>query len=838
MAVIENKVNHISGIALGGIGTGTVELLPDGEFHYWQIANATRWSAVNGSDDGECSVGCLSFYIRAEYPDGSVQFRKLGQMTDNKDFTYSMFSWNRPMEKIIFEGRFPCAKLTYKDKNFPIAVSMKATAPFVPHNEKLSGTPGFVLDFQINNPCNVPVKISLLGTLRPDFMFEKSTSNKLIKDGKKFTVFMQSEGKLCDANFGNIAFSLTSSSEKSYVAGDWNRYVQEYIGWTDCLGVTQESLLIEYREKGVLPTSCAGKRPCKIPDDLNSVSDNELSHLLQEYTKYSSNKVFLERINHTKPNYPSTRDEKIEFLSWLNRQKKGNEFGACALSSEQTLLSGESADIRFALSWYFPNHYRINTLKDNDDHCSFETDYNICFGHYYENLYKDALDVNNTLTCKYNEIIVPAMKFSELLYSTNLPEYWSDAWSVHLSTIIKDSWWLKNGKFGLWEGLGSCGFHTTDITYHASFGLTVLFPELQKRQMRMGSEFQREDGRVHHFFTPDLDHVDNGFERVDMNPQFVLMVCRDWLYTGDKQYVNDMWKHIVSAMDAINKLDADGDGLPDTGTTRNTYDSWNFSGASAYISCLWLASLRSAVTLAKVMKDNQRAEEWDSIRIKGLKSFEEKLWNGKYYNLWVDGDKVDACLMTDQLDGEWFLRSAGLEPNLSDIRIKKILSYIFKNNFDPEDGLINATCPEGMPTTVFTYKNCQAGAVWTGIGYAYAALCARVGLTMIADKEVKSIHESQLRLGRFWNHWECGYRYTRPLSSWTTLISLSGQKMNYSEKILYLNPCKNNLAVPVITTDWCALAEFTSNECRLTVTEGSADGWNIYLPDGMELTVN
>ena len=36
---------------------------------------------------------------------------------------------------------------------------------------------------------------------------------------------------------------------------------------------------------------------------------------------------------------------------------------------------------------------------------------------------------------------------------------------------------------GLWEGLGSCGFHTTDITYHASFGLLALFPDLQKKQM-------------------------------------------------------------------------------------------------------------------------------------------------------------------------------------------------------------------------------------------------------------------------------------------------------------------------------------------------------------------
>lgn len=93
----------------------------------------------------------------------------------------------------------------------------------------------------------------------------------------------------------------------------------------------------------------------------------------------------------------------------------------------------------------------------------------------------------------------------------------------------------------MWEGYGSCGFHTTDITYQGSFGILALFPDLQKKQMEMGAKFQREDGRVHHFFTPDLSGVDDGYDRVDMNPQFVLLVCRDYLWTGDREYLARMW---------------------------------------------------------------------------------------------------------------------------------------------------------------------------------------------------------------------------------------------------------------------------------------------------------
>lgn len=68
MAKITTTKTHTSGIALGGIGSGSVEILPDGEFHYWQIANPprlTKRSHEDKVDDGESSAGALSFWVRA-----------------------------------------------------------------------------------------------------------------------------------------------------------------------------------------------------------------------------------------------------------------------------------------------------------------------------------------------------------------------------------------------------------------------------------------------------------------------------------------------------------------------------------------------------------------------------------------------------------------------------------------------------------------------------------------------------------------------------------------------------------------------------------------------------
>ena len=358
------------------------------------------------------------------------------------------------------------------------------------------------------------------------------------------------------------------------------------------------------------------------------------------------------------------RKEKEELLSAYKHTlaRMGEEFGSCAFCNKATLSPGETTKVRFILSWFFPNH--IGKFGNK-------------LGHQYENHFSNAAEVNRYLSQNRRNVGDKAAAFADTLYRTSRPSVYPDSWSGQLSTIIKDSWYLKDGKFGLWEGFSSCGFHTTDITYQASFGLLALFPELQLGQMEMGAKFQREDGRVHHFFKPDLDHVDNGFDRVDMNNQFVLMILRDYLYTGDRGYLERMWIPVQKAMDSIALLDTDGDGLPDHDTTRNTYDAWNFCGTPTYISVLWLSALKAAIQIARILGDGARAAGWQTTLDTGLISLEKKLWNGQYYDLWhMDGENgpvIDGSLMTDQISGEWFLRVAGIGGNLSDQRVSELL---------------------------------------------------------------------------------------------------------------------------------------------------------------------
>ena len=817
MAKIITTKTHTSGIALGGIGSGSVELLPDGEFHYWLIANQPRITescCEAKVDDGEGSAGALSFWVRESKDDGKPVIRKLGMKTDADDFTYRMFAWNKPVEKIEYEGRFPVCDLNYVDSALSCKLSLKAVSPFVPHNSDVSSTPGFYMDFTVENPTDSELHVSLLGALEPNFA-NKSEGNKnslkMVGDG--VGVYIEPAAITDSPSCGNLCLSVNGDGEKSYITADYYRFMKEYIACSG-FGVSQESFLFSFREKGCLPNSKVGIRPEALPVNLRLLSRSGLDDLCNEYQKYPFGASLLERIRDCRPGFPSSIKDKLGFLGCCIRQiyRMGKDFGSCALCSEVTLKPGEKKNIRFILTWYFPNHISKKGEK---------------LGHYYENIYTGSLDANRFLADNYEDVFRKAVGFAELLYSTDLPLFYPDSWSSNLSPLVKSSVYLKNGKFGLWEGLGFCGLHTTDITYHASFSLVSLFPELQKKQMKMGAEYQRKDGRVHHLFKPDMCSTDDSFDRVDMNLQFVLMVLRDYLFTGDREYLLSLWENVRLAMDSMEMLDTDKDGLPDYDTKRNTYDAWNFSGIPTYISVLWLAALKAASIIADKVGEDSCRDRWNDILKRGKISLEEKLWNGKYYNLWRNNDETDEALMTDQLDGEWFLRMTGLPGNIPDDRVRAVADLIFSRNFDAEQGLINATVPENSRTTIHTYNNCQALAVWTGIGYAFAALALSVGLREIADTEIKSINDSQLRFGHFWDHWECGHHYTRPMSSWSTLNAALGLCVDYEKKTITLRPVEKNIILPLCLPDILARVTFTDGNCDVECISGDMSGWNV-----------
>ncbi len=755
-----------SGMPLGGLGTGSIELQPDGEFHFWQIHNPQIFSRdcrdIPHPDRGEKEAGSLSFYLTASM--GQEKWlRRLGfgfprcQDPEGEEYNDRMHSRIKTVQRIEYDAAFPVARLNYLDHALPVSCRLEAVCPFVPHDAKTSGTPGFFLTFTIQNTASLPVTVSLAAKVRSYFSGGLPL-NSYEASGSEHSLSISS---------GSSSLTLSmSGSGLSAIPGDYSKYMDEYVSYGE-FGVAEESWLFDLLQSGKLPVSSSEpswRRMPLLPEgEVLALSEADVTGLLETARMHGFSRSILERVLAVRPDLMSSDEGRRSLLRCVmhnaGRLDSMGSWGDGALASCFTLNPGETVEVPVVLAWFFPGLYSASGQR---------------VGHVYENWFSHARDAAIHLLRNRNAILQKVRLFSENLYHTSFDPVFADAVSIQLANLVKSSWWTKDDQFGIWEGLGSCGLHTTDVAYYGTFALATLFPELECSQMKMGARFQREDGRVHHFFTPDFSGVDNGFERVDMNSQFVLMVCRDYLCTGDSDFLRQMWPHVEKAIASLSLLDTDKDGLPDRDTHANTYDAWHFSGTSTFISVLFLAALQAAAFMAGQLGiPCTYGERFEHSR----NQVDSLLFNGDYYDLWKDGEVTDRCCMTDQLSGEFYSRYIGLGGFLTDAHVDKALEAVYRYNYSQENGLINASYPPGEKATLYTYRNCQATANWSGVEYELAAFFLMTGHAKEGLDVVRNVDERYRRAGEPFNHSECGDHYYRPLSSFCLIQALSGMRV-------------------------------------------------------------
>lgn len=825
MVQIYSKIKHNSGIPLGGIGTGSVEIRPDGLFHEWHMFNVGQWNpnAPCAKNIQAMEPRDLLFMVRTREADGRITARYLSLCEELHDL-YCL-AWLRSVEAIHFEGMFPLARLTYDDPELPVSIQAEVFSPFIPLNSRASGTPGFYVYFTVRNETDSPVEVSILGVMKNAAGYDQEgrlARNKLLdidlasQSGK--AIQMTADGlQEGNCSTGDMTFAAVGG-EISHITGCFAEDHRAMTFWHSKYGPKTTTFMHQFYDEGRLPNLNAETPPKPREGfDASSLSEADIKALLQELLQYPAfyDKYHrLSLVDENLVNSPEFLNELMGNVTELAERKI--QWGWGALCSRNELDSEEECEALFAVSWFFPNH--ISPTGEN-------------IGHQYEHWFGSSPEVVQFMLENFPAIRMKTLAFSEAIHCSSMPVEASDAITSQLSTLTKCTWWTKAGHFGVWEGYGCCGFHTTDITYQGSFPIISLFPDLQKTQMTHGAKFQRDDGRVHHFFTPDFSAVDNGFDRVDMNQQFVMLAARDYLWTGDRAYLEQLWPHIIRAMENTALLDTDGDGLPDSDTRRNTYDVWDFQGCPSYISSLWLSALKAAVRLANEMGDIERAAKWQADYEKGVNSFEEKLWNGEYYILWRDGDITDECCMSDQMSGDWFAAACGWGPILKPERIVKALDAIMMYNFRHSHGLINASYPPGKPHRIAASGNYQADAPWTGIEYTVAALLIEYGMVSEGLAIVRDIHRRYLQAGRFWNHVECGGHYYRAMSSWTVMLALSG--------FCWDHPTQTMTFAPAINEPVCEYPFFTPSAWGTYYQQDSLTGKvvEIELVDG-EITIS
>ena len=121
----EGRTGAELGMALGGLGTSTLEIGRDGAFQNIRVQN--EWSDPIGPTP---AATFLSIHVR----DGSGNgVGRVLQLEAPAGLT--------PVDGLTYTGRFPFAQIAYRDPALPCEVSLEAFSPFVPHDAAASSLP-------------------------------------------------------------------------------------------------------------------------------------------------------------------------------------------------------------------------------------------------------------------------------------------------------------------------------------------------------------------------------------------------------------------------------------------------------------------------------------------------------------------------------------------------------------------------------------------------------------------------------------------------------------------------------------------------------------------------
>jgi uncharacterized protein (DUF608 family) len=454
-----------------------------------------------------------------------------------------------------------------------------------------------------------------------------------------------------------------------------------------------------------------------------------------------------------------------------------------ALSTMVELQPGEEGEIVFLTAWFFPNQLAEHGVR---------------VGHMYENWFQDAQDVASYGVENLERLREESRRFSENQYRGTLPSWLVSLLNAQLTPLTANSYWSRNGEFGLWEGGPGFGARMSIPSYW--FPILLFFPDINRQALEQIGQSQRSDG-----WTPGW--LGYNWERIicciDFHAHFPLEVYRHYLWTGDSELLRELWPSVKAALDVLDRTDTNEDGLPDRAEAFvQVYDMWRLPGTQSYLCSLWMAALKAAVEMASALGEDETARRYQAILDRSTASFEKLFWNGEYYRLFQDLEEgvIHEGCMADQVRGQWYTKRLGLGPIHEEEHVRSALKAIFRYNRIPgERVLLNGSDPRGrvgnwsayLRPDAYPYLRDQWVSPWTGTEFAVSSMLILEGFVDEGLQVARDVYDRYRENGLFWNHIEYGNHYSRPTDVWTILLALQGLKYNAGDRSLSFAPYRD-----------------------------------------------
>jgi len=740
------------GAPVGGFGAGTFSRTYRGDFARWHMKGGvhkyqTVWTnqfAMYQKSEG-ASEGIAQVLTAAHPENGELRSWK----------------WDYPVGAGDYHSLYPKSWYDYRWDKFPAHVTLEQFSPVLPNNYRESSYPVAVYRWHAENPTDKPVTVSVLlsWTNMLGWFRDFSPNMHGALDIGNRNHFEQKDG----GGNGQMKGIVFDRIHPNGVKDDWDGQMTIATLESPGVGVTyQTTFLPETSDEIWKPFAADGRL---------SNSDR----------------------------------------SWVS---SGEQLSG-AIAVRFTLKPGEKRVIPMVIAWDLPIVTFGSGRKWNRHYTNF---YGTSGTNSWE-IARDGLlnasqwsDQIDAWQAPYiNDESKPmwyrGMLFNEMYILADGGSFWGHPVGSGGQTAEKK----PADTFGFLECFDYPFYATLDVRFYGSMPLVKFWPDIDKQVLRQFSDTVSQDltdkylwqwksqqtgslnfrirkakGAVpHDLGVPQEDPFaqvnsfswQNTNDWKDLNSKFVLMIYRDYVFTGkkDTEFLRTTWPSVQEALQHLQQYDRTGDGIPQNDDYPDqTYDVWIVHGESAYCGGLWLAALRAAEEIAQVLGDTTSATKYHAMFLKGQDTYVKKLWNGEYFRYDTMSEYRDN-VQADQLAGQWYANMTGLGdlvPREMQLKaLKKIYDFNVMKFAKGEMGAANGMGADGGIITT----NEQVQEVWTGTTFGVAALMLSDGMKEEGYRTAWGVFHTTYETKGYWfrtpEAWEnTGYyrasMYMRPAAIW------------------------------------------------------------------------
>jgi non-lysosomal glucosylceramidase len=725
---------------LGGVAAGSVALGGRGQLRDWEIFNRPNkgYSPAYAFPSIWAQAGDAK-------PVARVLEARILPPYEGQD---GLGSNNAPglsrLEAATFTGAYPLAHIAFEDRTLPVTVELEAFSPFIPHEPDDSGLPVAILHYRVTNPKSVSAKVSIAWSLENPVKTGPSGD----PDPRQNTY--QSNARIAGLTMSNPALPESDPMRGTIALAALAQPgvpVQHWRGW---------------------PQGRWWNSPMLFWDAFSA--SGELGP------------------------EPEVR----------------NAVGVVLQSA--TIAPHQSQTFTFLLAWHFPNR--------TPEWCGWDAPKGkggTRIGNYYATRFDDAWAAADYTAQHLESLERRTRLFADAFRESTLPAAVKEAASANLSTLASTTCFrTADGEFHGFEGVDDtrgCCFGNCTHVWNYETATAFLFPSFARSLRKASFGYSMDDAGAMRFRQMLPDGYDRfGWAAADGQMGQILHAYLDWKLTGDDAWLRKMWPRLKKAIEfawVAGGWDANRDGVME-GVQHNTYDV-EFYGPNPLCGIYYLGALRASEEMARRMGDTSSAAEYHRLFTEGSRWIDANLFNGKYYVQQVRGfrnDQIaphlrgdmganetehpeyqmgDGCLV-DQLMGQYLASVAGLGDLVSSEHMQSTLRAIYNSNYkrtllehdnvertfalNDEAAVLVCSYAEGKrPRIPFPYY----AEVFTGLEHATAAMMMYADMV---DEGTEYIANTRARYdGEKRNPWdeaECGHHYARAMSSWSSVVALSG----------------------------------------------------------------